>query len=461
MAAPLPGRIEIDARIVWKAVRETLAEVAREDIAALAVGSFGEAIVPVAKDGTVLAGSIYYSDIRGSGEVDDILDTFDAAHIMEITGMPPNPMFSANKLLWIKKNEPALLDEAKYLMLYGDFIAYQLTGERAVDYSLASRTMLFDIRENHWATDVISALGLPNDRFSAPVQAGTTIGKILPVVAAEIGLPQTMLVVAGGHDQALAALGSGAALPGDAVDGMGSSECITTVLGSGEISARMAEYNFCKEPHVVPGRFITLAFNASAGTAISWCKDIFFAERAKAAAAAGQSIYRLLDKDCPKEPTELLFLPYVGGSGTPHFDSSVGGAFVGLTLATREEDLYKAVLEGICLEMQYNLVLLERCGLAPKDIRVVGGGSKSEVLMQIKADVLGRRVETLEQREGGTIALGLLCAKAMGEICDLPSAAKAGARVCAVYDPDPVHAEYYSKKMEKYQKLYGAIKGLG
>jgi xylulokinase len=453
--SPAPGRVEIDARLVWRAVRATLADVAREDIAALAVASFGEAVVPVGRDGAVLANSIYYSDVRGAEETRKITDAMDAARIMEITGMPVGPMFSANKLLWIRKHEPALFDEAKYFMQFGDFIAYMLTGERAIDYSLASRTMLFDIRENRWSSEVMAALGLPAERFSAPVQAGTIIGNIRSPLASELGLPRTLKVVAGGHDQALAALGSGAVEPGDAVDGMGSSECITAVLGREEISARMADYNFCCEPHLLKDRFITLAFNASSGTAINWFKDRFYADEARA-----ENIYQLMEADCPKEPTDLLFLPYVGGSGTPYFDSSVGGAFVGLMLATDKGEMYKAVLEGICFEMLFNLELLERCGIAPKEVRAVGGGTQSRLLMQIKADVLGRRVETLENREVGTVALGLLCANATGEIADIGSEAKAGARVSAVYEPDDGRAQIYSKKMEQYRKLYGAIKSL-
>jgi xylulokinase len=459
--SPEPGHVEIDARLVWRAVRETLTDVARDDIAALAIASFGEAVVPVGRDGAALANSIYFSDIRGSEETREITDALDAARIMEITGMPVGPMFSANKLLWIRKHEPALFDEAKYFMLFGDFIAYMLTGERAVDFSLASRTMLFDIREKRWSSEVMSALGLPEDRFSAPVQAGEVIGRIRPQEAQALGLPETMLVVAGGHDQALAALGSGAVQPGDAVVGMGSSECITAVLGREEISPAMADYNFCCEPHLIKDRFITLAFNASAGTAMNWFKDRIYGDRSQALSVQVTNTFHHMEADCPKEPTNLLFLPYVGGSGTPYFDSAVGGAFVGLTLATGKGDMYKAVLEGICFEMRYNLELLERCGIRLKEIPVVGGGTQSRLLMQIKADVLGRCVETLKNREIGTIALALLCAKATGEIDDLHASAKAGAGVSAVFEPDPRRSEIYAKKMEQYRKLYGAVKSLG
>ena len=464
IVSPEPGYVEIDASVVWKQVKATLSEavitagkngVRREEIAALAAASFGEAVVLVSESGEPLEPSIYYSDIRGTDEAGIISEAADAGHIVSITGMPPNPMFSANKLLWIKKNQPDVLDRAKYFMLFGDFIAYKLTGERAIDYSLASRTMLLDINTYNWSDEIIDAIGLPKDRFSKPVQAGTPIGTVLKGVADEIGLPDTLLVVAGGHDQALAALGSGVLKPGQGIDGMGSSECITTVIEKGADSERMAEYGFCCEPHVVEGQFLTLAFNASSGTAMTWFKNRFYKDLEKEA-----DFHRLVDSFVPSEITDVLFMPYVGGSGTPYIDSSIGGAFIGLSLATDIHSMYKAVLEGICFDMRQNLDLLESLGHAPHEIRAAGGNTRSEPLMQIKADIFGRDIQVLEDWEIGTVALAYLCAATRGEEGAILENLMSHTEVKKIYTPDPVKAEIYSRKMERYIKLYPAIKGI-
>ena len=469
ITSPEPGYVEIDAAVVWARVKATLSEavsiarkkgVRSEDIVALAVASFGEAVVLVSEDGEPLENSIYYTDIRGTDEALDIAEAADAGHIVSITGMPPNPMFSANKLLWIKKNRPDVLDRAKYLMLFGDFIAYKLTGERAIDYSLASRTMLFDINTYQWSDEIIESLGLPKDRFSKPVQAGTPIATVLKDIADELGLPGSLFVVAGGHDQALAALGSGVLRKGQAIDGMGSSECITTVIEKGADSSRMAEYGFCCEPHVVAGQFLTLAFNASCGTAMTWFKSRFYNDLEKEAQERGKDFHRLVDSVVPHEITDVLFLPYVGGSGTPYIDSSIGGAFVGLSLATGVNCMYKAVLEGICFDMRYNLDLLESLGLAPHEIRAVGGNTRSETLMQIKADIFDRDIQVLEDWEIGTVALAYLCAASRGEEGAILENVLSHTEVKKVYSPDPVKAEIYSRKMERFLKLYPAIKGI-
>ena len=457
-ASPQPGYMEIDARIVMDAVMQVLREVASPEITALSIASFGEAVVLLDSQDRVLGPSIYYSDIRGSEEVAGILAAMDQKRCRHITGMPANPMFSANKLLWIKKHQPDVFAATKRTLLFGDYVAYMLTGERMIDYSLASRTMLLDIRNNCWSEEVADALGLPTGGFSKPVRMGTPIGKLLRQVANETGLGENVLVVAGGHDQALAALGSGATQVGNSVDGMGSSECITLVLGKDDIVDRMADYSFCAEPYVFEDTYITLAFNASAGTAIRWFRDCFGAELDKQAQASGESVYQLMDRECSPEPSEILFLPYVAGSGTPYLDSETGGAFIGLRMTTTRSELYRSVLQGICYDMQMNVELLAECGISLNAITAAGGGTRSELLMQIKADVMNREIAVLETSEAGTLALALLCAKAMGEIDDLAAAARSAAKRSKVFVPDPNCAAAYASLMKRYRRMYPALR---
>ncbi|HWR23812.1 MAG TPA: FGGY-family carbohydrate kinase [Feifaniaceae bacterium] len=459
-ASPKPGYIEISARAVWAAVKSVLHRAARPDITALAIASFGEAAILLDARDNVLSNSIYYSDVRGSEEVNDILAALPPGRAQAVTGTAANPMYTANKLLWIKKHQPELLVAARHIMLFGDYIGFLLTGERAIDYSLASRTMLFDVMRGRWSDEVASALGLSIEGFSAPVRAGTRIGKLLPDIALELGLGPDVTVVAGGHDQMLAALGGGVVTRGDSVDGMGSSECISLMIHGRDVAPEMADYNFCNEPYVFEDSFLTLAFNASSGTSIRWYKECFEKERARYAKESGKSLYALMEAECPEGPTDLFFLPHVGGSGTPHIDSTLGGAFLGLTVATGRGDCYKAVLEGICYEMQYNAELLRSCGLPVNEITAVGGSTQSRLLMQIKADIMDRPVHTLEVNETGTMGLALLCAYALRDIPDLASAAKNAARRRETFYPDPARAAVYGERMRQYRRIYPAIKSV-
>jgi xylulokinase len=315
--------------------------------------------------------------------------------------------------------------------------------------------MLFDIKKGCWSEELGRAFGIDISRFSEPVRTGSVIGTIGKRIANELGLPESLTVVAGGHDQILAALGSGAVCRGDSVDGMGSSECITLVLNGEDWTPKMAEYNFCCEPYVFPNTYVTLAFNASSGTASRWYRDCFEAERRD---RLHTNLYGLLDEECPKAPTDLLFLPHVAGSGTPYLDSSMGGAALGLKTTTTKAEIYKAVLEGICFEMQWNAELLTECGLSLAGITAVGGSARSETLMQIKADIMNRPVDTLTSTETGTIGLALLCAYALGDITDLAFAAKRAAKKGRTFLPDPVTSAIYADKLRQYKRIYPAMK---
>jgi xylulokinase len=455
-----PGNIELDASTVYSSVKEALAEIAGPDIRAIAVASMGEAIVPLGANDEVLASSIYYSDIRGNEEVSDIKHAMDPKEILRITGMPVGPMFSAGKLLWLKKHEPTFYKSIKRKMLFGDFISFMLSGECVIDYSLASRTMLFDINAGEWSGEVADAIGLDVEGFSRPVNAGTVIGKIRTAVSDELGLPRETLIVAGGHDQVVAALGAGAVLPGETLDSMGSSECLTVVLSGCRADPLMTRYGFCCEPHVIPGAFVTLAFNASAGSAIKWYRDTFENERFGSDGEAHENAFATLDAEIDDEPTEILFLPYVSGSGTPWFDSKTGGAFIGLHQGTDRADIYKSVLEGISYEIKYNETLLEKCGMTFDAVVAAGGGSRSDKLMQIKADIMNRRIDVPYNHDISTTGLALICAKAMGEIDDLADAAKRVTKIVKSFEPDAHRVEHYARKLKEYRSVYTSIKSL-
>ena len=457
---PREGYVEMDANLVWKAVREALSGVANDDVAAIGIATFGEAVVMLDKDDNVLANSIFYSDIRGTEEVDDILSVLDKEELQAITGLPMTPMYSANKLLWIKKHQPELFGRAKKMMVYGDFIGYMLTGERVVDYALASRTMLFDISEKKWSGKVADALGIDMSMFSRPALAGTTVGQLLPGVAKDLGLRKTVIVVAGGHDQTMAALGAGVVKSGQSVDGMGSAECITLALDKQDITQKMYANNYCCEPYVFEDKFVTLAFNTSSGTAIKWYRDAIESERAAEFAKTGESLYNVLEKECARQMSGVYFLPYVAGSGTPYADNTTGAAFVGIRSSTRKPDLYRAVLEGVCFEMKLNIDVLKECGIVLNDTVAVGGGAESELLMQIKADIWNRQIKTVGTAQAGTTGVTILASIAKGVYASIEEAVSVMVKPGKVYEPDKEMVKRYEEKMQVYRKLFFAVKSL-
>lgn len=458
---PGDGRIEISPETIWNAVREVLTRTGRESkerVDSVSIASFGESFVLLDENDVPVADSIFYTDARGTEEIRDITSAIPEEKLFQITGMPVNSMYSLNKLIWIKKYQPERMERAKKLLLYGDFIGYKLTGRRSIDYSLASRTMMLDIQSKTWSEEIFSAFQLDSRMFSTPQQAGTVTGIISPVLCDEFGFKNGTTLVLGGHDQACAALGCGAVMAGDSCDSFGSAECITVVIQKEQISGEMKRNNYCCEPHLLSERFITLAFNSSAGASLKWYRNNLEKERYQEQTSKGGNIYKLLDEECPKKPSSVLFLPYMSGSGTPDMDAFACGAFSGITIGTSKNELYKAVMEGICFDMKHNMERLELIGIDTKTVQAVGGGARSETLLQIKSDIFGIPVNTLTVSEAGTMGLAILSAVACKDYPDYESAIDSMVKVKKTYVPIPDNTKIYEMKYKQFKKMRSAIR---
>jgi xylulokinase len=239
---------------------------------------------------------------------------------------------------------------------------------------------------------------------------------------------------------------------------MGTSECITTMVSEEADARRMMANNFCLEPYATPGKYITLAFNPGAGATVNWYRATMERERDAACSATGSDIFAAMEADCPAEPTSLLLLPHLAGTGTPYMDPFASGALLGLRLGTTRGEMYKACLEGICNEIQLNAALLSELGTDIKKLVCVGGLSRSDMLMQIKADVMGVPVSRLMVKESGTMALAMLCLVAGGAYPDYEQAAAAMVRTERTFEPDIRRHEVYAEKYRAYSRMYTAIK---
>ena len=452
------GVAEIDPESVWQTVRLVISQAAaktQEPIRAIAIASLGESFVALDKEDRVLRNSMLYSDVRGSEEVEDILQRVEKQRLFDITGMPINAMYTLNKLLWVKKHEPTIFNRMDKLFLFEDFIYYMLSGERCIDYSLASRTMFFDVSGHCWGREVLSAFDLDETVLSRPVSPGSVIGKVRDGLIDELNLSRDVLLVAGAHDQVCAALGAGVLQKGESVDGIGTSECITAVLDGLEQKEFMLQNNFCIEPYAIDGEYVTLAFSASGMSIMNW-----FSDDIARAATQDSPAFAVMERECPQEPTDVFVLPHFSGSGTPHMDPFSYGATLGLRLSTTRGEYYKACMEGLCFEMKLNADLLAQMGTSINAIACVGGGSRSDVLLQIKADIMGIPIKRLKNEESGTAALAMLCASACGDYHSLKEAAAQIVITDRIFEPNLKTHDRYKQKYELFQTIYPAIRQL-
>lgn len=430
---------EVDASALAESVLDCVKSAAARfgKIEAMGVASFGEAFVLVDAAGKPLRPIILCTDPRGARECAELSSRLGAEKIAAASGVKPHSMYSLPKLLWIKAHEPEIFAKAKYAMLVEDYVIWLLTGERVIDYSLATRTMAFDIRSLAWSEEIFSAAGVDSAMFSRPVPVGTVAGETADGIK----------IVAAGHDQVAAAIGAGAFEPGTAVDGAGTVECITPVYAEVPSGTLFQENNYCVVPYF--GNYVAYAYSYTGGALLQWC----------AGKLLGRD-HKDLQSGERKGPTGILVLPHFAGAATPYMDTGSKGAIVGLTLATGPEDVYVACMEGVAYEMRVNMEYLAASGVRFGRLVATGGGAKSPLWMQIKADVLAVPIDTLETEDAGTVGSAMLCSVAIGAYGGLEEAKSAFVRVTGSYAPDMARHAEYDKVYRRFEKLYKAVRPL-
>ena len=466
-----PGWQEIDPERVWQSVRQVIGQVVRETgtskradpVRAVSVSSFGEAVIAIDTDGHPLGNSMIYIDSRGQQEAEELEAKLGSDRVLAITGTTILPMYSICKIMWLKKHEPEQYRHTWKYLLFADYILFRLGARACTDYSLATRTMAFDIINKQWSAEILDCAGVDRDKFGDPVQSGTVVGEITGSRAAELGLPAGTLLVSGGHDQPCAALGAGAIRSNQAVDGLGTTECITPAFGQPILTQAMAHNFFACVPHVVPEMYVTYAFTFTSGSVLKWYRDHWGQNEVAEAARLGVNAYDLLIERALAVPTEprsssLFVLPHFAGAATPYMDPASLGAIVGMTINTQPQAIVKAILEGMTYEIMVNVERLAEAGIVVDDLVTVGGLAKSEPFLQLKATMMGKKVTTLHVSEAGTLGVAILAGTASGVYRSLEDGVEQLVRRKKVFYPDERLHEQYLDMFETYKRIYPAIR---
>ncbi len=442
------GEKYVDIEAITRNVLAMIGKVAeRHRVDSVSFSSIGESFVLLDKEGNILIKPMLYTDRRGGEEAAEISARFGDDFIFRTTGAAPHAMYSVSKLLWIKKHRPEVYARADKLLLIEDYLGYLLTGKRVIDYSLASRTGVFDIVEKRFSAELCGALGIDVRLFSEPKRAGTVVGEVILR-----GLGGCTLVL-GSHDQVCAALGAGILEAGQAVDGMGTVECITAVYSGAKHDAGMREQGYCCVPYAIDGLYCSYIVNYAGGSIVNWFKNKIL----HGYKGGEESAYAYLEKGMGEGPTGLYVLPYFAGAAIPYNDVSAKGAIVGLTTATTDSEIYQTIMEALSMEMKLETKLAEAYGICVKSAVATGGCANSAKWLQIKADVQNIPYATLRSSEGGLCGGAILQAVAMkGE--SFASAAETFVQIKGRYSPD--RPERYAEKYEKYVGIYNKIKEL-
>lgn len=450
------GHRELNAEMVARNVMDLLAEVGRgcpAPIDAMAVASLGESVVCLDESGRCLAPSMLTGDSRGIPETEEIIRSVGPLRIMEITGLPPNELYSLPKLIWLNRETDAIR-RAKYIFFFEDYIGWLLTGKRLVSYSSACRSMAFDIRKKEWSAELLVLAGIAPDQLSQPVEAGSMVGAILPEMAEKLGLNPEMRLVAGGHDQSCAALGSGLYDMRGCETSMGTCEFMLLMLPRPQATPYMIENDFPCIPYVLPDRYLSSLEVTTCGILKNWGRETLFSKESQEGGQRGGSFFQQLDERLKGLRTEVMALPQFGSAGNPDLSMDARGTITGLTVHTTPEEIYLALIEGMAFQLRLAFERMQCLGVTPEYIVATGGGAASDVTLQIRADVFGMRVIRPASEETGTLGCMLLAAVGTGAYPTLEEGIRRAVRVKKVFDPEPTSRAYYVAKYERFCALY-------
>ncbi len=451
---PRPLWAEQHPDLWWKAtvasIRQVLAQTGVDAAGIKGVGLTGQmhGLVLLDAVGEVLRPAILWNDQRTGAECDQIRALLGKARFIQITGNDALTGFTAPKVLWVKNHEPEIFARVRRVLLPKDYVRFKLTGEYATDKAGAAGTVLLNLRQRDWSSEVVAALGL-DPAWLPPTFEGTAVtGQVSPQAAEVTGLKVGTPVVGGGGDQAAAAVGTGAVVEGVVSLSLGTSGVVFATADWPIVEPEGRLHAFC---HAVPGKWHLMGVMLSAAGSLRWYRDTL---------VPGVDFEALLAPAAEVVPGSegLLFLPYLTGERTPHPDPLARGAFVGLTVRHRQAHLTRALLEGVAFGLRDSFELMQAAGLADiRQVRITGGGARSLLWRQILADVLDAELVTINTTEGAAYGAALLAATGAGIFTDVESACAAAIQVTGSTQPGTASA-IYRAMYPLYRALYLALR---
>lgn len=462
--SPQLGWAELDGNRVWTDIKTCIGEAAAktksDPISAVAVSCQGEAVSYINDKGEIIHNALVSFDNRTEGYVSKWEEKFGRKKIFDVTGQPLAALFTALKLQWMREHKPEIMKQTRTLLGFEDLVMYRLGQQPTTDYTLAARTLFFDVRKRDWNDEFLEFAGIDRRMMPALKPSGTIVGTIPDSIASELGLPKGVKVVTGGHDQPCQSLGAGVTESNMASYGIGTVECICPAYSDLILNDVMLSNNICCYHHTCPNLYIALVYNFTGGSLFRWYRDTFAQDEQRRAKESGRDVYDILTQEAANRPTGVLVLPHFTTTGTPYFDTQAKGAFLGLRLGTTKGEITRAILEGITYELKMCLEMLKEAGGEVTTLRATGGGAKSPYWMQIKSDIMGVPISVPSVSEAGCLGCAILAGAATGVYSSIREAAQSVARIERTYEPNGEFHRLYRERFDCYKEIYPRLKDL-
>lgn len=437
------------------------ATIAPQDITGIGLSGQMHGAVLLDRDNNVIRPAIIWCDQRSTAQCDWITARAGSpARVIELTGNPALPNFTATKILWVRDNEPDNYARIAHVLLPKDYIRWRLTGEFATEVSDASGTLLLDVANRRWSDEMLRLLDVPRAWLPDVHESPVVTGKLTQGAAVATGLAPGTPVVGGGGDQAAGAVGNGIVEKGIVSSTIGTSGVVFAFTPDIKADELGRLHSFC---HAVPGKWHVMGVTQAAGGSMQWFRNNLGAAEMELARLTGRDPYEYLTAEAETVAPGaegLVFLPYLMGERTPHLDPQAKGVFFGLTSRHTKAHLVRAVMEGVTFSLKDCLALIEGLGIEVREVRVSGGGARSRLWRQMQADVFGREVSVVSSSEGPAFGVALLAGVGTGVYASVEEACRATIRTSDRMAPIPENQKAYERAYDRYRRLYPALREL-
>lgn len=447
---PQPGWCEQDPNVWWAAVRIGIRELVRgydvSQIKGICVAGQMHALVALDSEDEPVCPAILWNDNRAQFQSDYLNQEVGRRWLSAKTGNVSYPGFTAPKLMWLREEEPQLFSRIDKLMLTKDYINYRLTGEHTTDASDASGTLLFDVRERQWSKPMLNTCGLRERQLPRVYESFEPIGTLLGEVAADLGLPEDVVVCAGASNNAAAAIGTDTVGTGRCNIRIGNSGTILVSNDSFMVDEHNALHSFCHADGSY--HFLGCMLSASASNRW-WVNDVL-----KSHDYAGEQAH--IDRERFGR-NDVFFLPYLMGERSPYNDPNARGAFIGMHLHTSREDMSLAVLEGVAFGMRDCLDIARA-----EDVQVKGstisGPAVTPLWKEILCNVLGIPLITTAVEDVTAFGAAILACVACGVWPDVRSCSHELVKTSELIEPKRWTTLLYQERYDVWHSLYPVLK---
>ncbi len=411
---PQPGWAEQDPTDWWQATEKAVPAALKQagltgtDIAAVGLSGQMHGAVLLDQSAKLLRSSLIWCDQRSQPQCDWITERLGSGRLIDLVSNPALTGFTAPKLLWVRDHQPKIFETTAHLLLPKDYVRLRLTGDFATDVSDASGTLLLDVKNRRWSSEVCSALGIDTNILPKVYESVEVSGTVSQAAAKTLGLKPGTPVVGGGGDQAASAVGNGIVSEGLTSITVGTSGVLFAHTDSPRIDPTGRIHTFC---HAVENKWHVMGVTQGAGLSLRWFRDQFGAAEVAEAERQKREPYDLIIQQAEKIPEGsegLLWFPYLMGERTPHLDAAARGAWFGLTAAHTRGHLIRAILEGVAFSLRDSLEIFRELKIPLTEVRLSGGGSRNALWRQIQADIYGQTLVTLNTSEGSAYGAALL-----------------------------------------------------